>query len=472
MTGDRDSKLVQQGWATQQQGGTDRLTLEARDAAVAVATANITAQNAQLRVLTQQKNYQSVVAAFDGVMTQRNVDIGALVQADAANGTFLFILMQSDTIRIQLYVPQDEAFGVAPGTAAVVRVPEMPGSRLSGNGDAHCRRVAAGYANALDQAESDFILGFGASFTQWTTKKGKLIAPGAVVAQVDIEAPKLGYQMPIQHAVHGDARATAEALLAELDGRGMTSPKDGRRSDTMRERIRAGDNHHFSHLDESSAQFIDPRTLSKAVDAILPADRVVASDSGHFCGWVPRYLRVPNARASCLSHSFRSVGLGLASTVGLAIANPGKLAVLGAGDGGFLMSISDLETAIRLGLRMCILIYNDSSYAAEVHYFRHQGFSIDIVQFPETDFAAIARGYGARGATVRTPSPTSSRYGRGSRRARRGFSSLTAKSIQISKPTGTPSIFHREPGSIPTCRFRTIRAMRPEAGTVRAHPCR
>src|SRR5436190_20646059 len=124
-----------------------------------------------------------------------------------------------------------------------------------------------------------------------------------------------------------------EALLAELDRRGMTSPQGGRRSDTMRERIRAGDNHHFLHPDESSAQFIDLRTLSKAVDAILPADRVVASDSGHFCGWVPRYLRVPNARASCLSHSFQSVGLGFASTVGLAIANPGKLAVLGAGDG-------------------------------------------------------------------------------------------------------------------------------------------
>ena len=150
-------------------------------------------------------------------------------------------------------------------------------------------------------------------------------------------------------------------------------------------------------------RYIDPRTLSKAVDAILPADRVVASDSGHFCGWVPRYLRVPNARASCLSHSFQSVGLGLPSVIGLAMANPGKLAVLGTGDGGFLMSISDLETAIRLGLRLCILVYNDASYAAEVHYFRRQGFSVDIVQFPETDFASIARGYGARAATVRKP---------------------------------------------------------------------
>ncbi|MGH6672656.1 MAG: thiamine pyrophosphate-binding protein, partial [Xanthobacteraceae bacterium] len=249
-------------------------------------------------------------------------------------------------------------------------------------------------------SESDVILAFGASLTQWTTKRGKLIAPNAVVAQVDIEVPKLGYQMPVQIAVQGDAKATVDALLAELLRRDVKAA--GRRADAMSERIRAGDNHHYPWPDESTGRFIDPRTLSKAVDAILPPDRVVASDSGHFCGWVPRYLRVPNARASCLSHSFQSVGLGLPSAIGLAIAHPGKLAVLGTGDGGFLMSIADLETAVRLGLRLCILVYNDASYAAEVHYFRRQGFSVDIVRFPETDFAAIARGYGARAATVRT----------------------------------------------------------------------
>jgi thiamine pyrophosphate-dependent acetolactate synthase large subunit-like protein len=264
--------------------------------------------------------------------------------------------------------------------------------------------ISGGFSSPAADAlisESDLILGFGVSFTQWTTKKGKLIGPGTIVAQIDIEAAKLGYQMPVQHAVLGDAKETADALLAEL-GRQAAGKGAGRRDDATRERIRSGDNQHSSYPDESDARFIDPRTLSKAVDEILPRDRVVASDSGHFCGWVPRYLRVPNAKASFLSHSFQSVGLGLASAIGLAIANPGKLAVLGAGDGGFLMSIADLETAIRLGLRMCILVYNDSSYAAEVHYFRRQGYSIDIVQFPDTDFAAIARGYGARAATVRT----------------------------------------------------------------------
>jgi RND family efflux transporter MFP subunit len=132
VTWDRDKRLVQQGWTTQQQGDTDRLTLEARVAAVAVADANITAQEAQLQVLNQQKSYLSVVAPFDGVITQRNVDVGTLVQADSTSGTFLFTLAHSDVIRIQLYVPQDDALGVAPGTQAVVRVPELPGRDFPG----------------------------------------------------------------------------------------------------------------------------------------------------------------------------------------------------------------------------------------------------------------------------------------------------------------------------------------------------
>ena len=264
--------------------------------------------------------------------------------------------------------------------------------------------ISGGFASpAADEliSESDLIIGFGVSLTHWTTKRGKLIAPGAVVAQIDVEAAKLGYQMPINHAVHADARITAEALLAEVSKR-ATRLRPEWRDDRTRQRIHDGANHHAPYQDTSSAEFIDPRTLSKAVDAILPMERAVASDSGHFCGWVPRFLRVPDARASCLSHSFQSVGLGLASAIGLGVANPGRLVVLGAGDGGFLMSISDLETAIRLNLRMCILVYNDSSYAAEVHLYRRRGYSIDIVQFPDTDFAAIARGYGARATTVRT----------------------------------------------------------------------
>jgi RND family efflux transporter MFP subunit len=123
VTNGRDSKLVKQGWLTLQQGDNDRLTLKAQQAAVGVAQSNIAAQEAQIRVLEQEKAYQRVIAPFDGVITQRNIDNGSLV---TSGSTFMFTLMHPDVIRTQVFVPQDEAFGLGPGVDAVVRVPEIP----------------------------------------------------------------------------------------------------------------------------------------------------------------------------------------------------------------------------------------------------------------------------------------------------------------------------------------------------------
>ncbi|MDP1602952.1 MAG: efflux RND transporter periplasmic adaptor subunit, partial [Legionella sp.] len=132
VTWHRDSPLVKEGWLPAQQGTVDVQTLKANQAAVDVAKANVAAQQAQLQVLQQQKIYQSVVAPFDGVITQRNIDIGNLVQADAVNSTFMFTILQSSVIRVQLYVPQDEAAGVRPGVDAVVHVPELPDRTFPG----------------------------------------------------------------------------------------------------------------------------------------------------------------------------------------------------------------------------------------------------------------------------------------------------------------------------------------------------
>jgi len=132
VTWQRDKPLVDKGWVTLQQGDADRLGLQAQQATVGVAQSNIAAQQAQLSVLRQQKDYQSVVAPFDGVITQRNIDVGSLVQADATSGTFMFTIMQNDVIRTFVYVPQDQAFGLDPGVDAVVRVPEIPGRVFPG----------------------------------------------------------------------------------------------------------------------------------------------------------------------------------------------------------------------------------------------------------------------------------------------------------------------------------------------------
>jgi RND family efflux transporter MFP subunit len=150
VTNARDSNLVKQGWLTLQQGDNDRLTLAAQESAVDVATSNVAAQQAQIRILNQEKAYQRVVAPFDGVVTQRYIDNGSLAQSGS---TMLFTMMHSDVIRIQLYVPQDEAFGVAPGVKAVVHVPEIPNRSFPGTVTRIARALQPGSRTLLTEID-------------------------------------------------------------------------------------------------------------------------------------------------------------------------------------------------------------------------------------------------------------------------------------------------------------------------------
>jgi RND family efflux transporter MFP subunit len=153
VTWNRDQPLVKEGWATQQQGTIDVQTVKSNEAAVAVAKANVAAQEALLRQLTTQKSYLRVIAPFDGVITQRNVNVGDLVQANATSGTFMFTAMQTDVIRTQVYVPQDQAFGLGPGVDAVVRVPEIPGRTFSGKVTRTANALQPGTRTLLTEIE-------------------------------------------------------------------------------------------------------------------------------------------------------------------------------------------------------------------------------------------------------------------------------------------------------------------------------
>ena len=128
----RDKPLLKDGWVTGHQGDIDLQTVKADEAAVSVAQANVVAQEHLLTVLRQNRAYASVVAPFDGIITQRNVDVGALVQGNENTGTFMFEIMQKNVIRVWVYVPQDAAFGIAPGVDAIVRVPELPDHEFQG----------------------------------------------------------------------------------------------------------------------------------------------------------------------------------------------------------------------------------------------------------------------------------------------------------------------------------------------------
>lgn len=248
--------------------------------------------------------------------------------------------------------------------------------------------------------DADLIVGWGCTLNMWTTRHGRLIGDEAVLVQVDVEDESLGANRPIDLGVLGDVAETARAVLDRLRADGPAV--EGYRRRDVADRIAAGSNWRDVHTDDlSGAGLIDPRVLSRRLDELLPKERVVSIDSGNFMGYPSTYLSVPDHFGFCFTQAFQSIGLGLHTAIGAALAQPHRLPVLAAGDGGFLMSISELETAVRLRIPLVAIIYNDNAYGAEVHHFGADA-DLTTVTFPETDIAAIARGYGATGITVRS----------------------------------------------------------------------
>ena len=270
-------------------------------------------------------------------------------------------------------------------------------------GDPFSLGISGGFATPV-AAElirgADLVVGWGCALNMWTLRHGSLVGKDAYVAQVDIEAGALGVHTRIDLGVVGDAAAVAEAVAQALP----PWPDVKYRTADVAARI-ASEGRWRDVPFEPAAEpgRIDPRTLSIELDDLLPAQRTVAIDSGNFMGYPAAYLDVPDEHGFVFTQAFQSIGLGLATAIGAAVARPDRLTVAALGDGGALMGISELETAARLGLGLVVVVYDDEAYGAEVHHFGPHGHPLDTVTFPAADIAQIARGFGCAGLTVRQP---------------------------------------------------------------------
>jgi thiamine pyrophosphate-dependent acetolactate synthase large subunit-like protein len=267
-------------------------------------------------------------------------------------------------------------------------------------GDEFALGISGGFASPLAAElirDADLVVGWGCALNMWTTRHGTLLGPAARVVQVDLEADAVGMHRPVDLGVVGDVAATATDVLAAV------APRTGYRTDAVRAAIATRSRwRDVPYEDLTDAAGIDPRTLSIGLDDVLPRERTVAVDSGNFMGYPSAYLAVPDEAGFCFTQAFQSIGLGLATGIGAALARPDRLAVAALGDGGALMAAAELETVVRLGLPMVVVVYDDRGYGAEVHHFPDADHT--TVTFPDVDLAAVARGYGFEAVTVRSPS--------------------------------------------------------------------
>ncbi len=243
--------------------------------------------------------------------------------------------------------------------------------------------------------QADVAVVFGASLNQFTMRFGELFAPGTRVVQVDV-APAATHPH-VGGFLRGDAAVVARMLLRELDALG--APSNGWRDRLDLPALRTRE----SGPELAADGLLDPRAVACRIAELLPEDRVVVSDGGHFIGWANMYWPVASPdRMIMVGTAFQAIGQGFPSIAGAAIALPSSTVVLTTGDGGGLMAVADLETAVRTaGGRGMAVVWNDGGYGAEVHLYGRKGLATGPMLIPDVNFAGLAQAVGAEGVIVR-----------------------------------------------------------------------
>jgi len=247
----------------------------------------------------------------------------------------------------------------------------------------------------IDQA--DCVLAFGAGLNLLTMSFGHSL-PKVPLIQVDADRGHIGRWHPADVAVVGDAKLAAQALLAALPP-GSNADRPFRSEETLRFLREFDIARDFEPA--NTARTVDPRALGVALEKLLPARRNLVYDAGNFLGIVP-YLSVPDPGRFKLTSDFASIGLGFGTALGVARARPDETTVLVIGDGGFLMTMGELETVVREDLPLVIVLMNDCAYGAELHFLKMRDLPVAKSVFPDVDYAPVAEAFGFQAATIRT----------------------------------------------------------------------
>lgn len=246
--------------------------------------------------------------------------------------------------------------------------------------------------------DADFVLAFGASLNRHTTDQGRLFGDEATVVHVDSDPSSIERETPVDVGVVGDARLAARKIddrLADMD-----IDFSGRfRSTNLERRIaESGVGDEEFPVDQDR---LDPRDLLEALDSRLPRDRNVVIDAGQFSYWVFDGITVTDPDGLVWPIGFASIGLGLPSGIGAAFAaDADRTTVTFCGDAGFMMSLQELDTAVRNDVPVIIIVMNDDALGAEYAQLKLKGWNEEAGLVPTPDLAAIAEGFGAESYTV------------------------------------------------------------------------
>ena len=245
--------------------------------------------------------------------------------------------------------------------------------------------------------QADCLIAFGAGLNFLTTSFGTSL-PKVPLIQIDAVRSNIGRWLDADVAVVGDARLAAEQLAVACPARSAAEKPFHSPANSA---LIAGFRPEQDFQPANTERTLDMRVLAMELEKLLPADRNLVVDGGNFLGVVP-YLSVPDPGHFKMIGDFASIGLAFGAALGMAKARPEKPTVMVIGDGGFLMTMGELETVVREDLPLVVAVMNDCAYGAELHFLKLRQQPVAKSVFPDVDFAPIAAGFGFEAETIRT----------------------------------------------------------------------
>jgi acetolactate synthase-1/2/3 large subunit len=162
-------------------------------------------------------------------------------------------------------------------------------------------------------------------------------------------------------------------------------------------------NHVHEHIlektDDNSFP-VKPQRFVADVRRVIPTDGIVALDNGMYKLWFARNYLAERSNSILLDNALATMGAGLPSAMEAARLFPDKRVMAVCGDGGFMMNSQEMETAMRMGINLVVLIINDNSYGMIRWKQADMGFEDFGLQYNNPDFVKYAQSYGAHGHRV------------------------------------------------------------------------
>jgi thiamine pyrophosphate-dependent acetolactate synthase large subunit-like protein len=250
--------------------------------------------------------------------------------------------------------------------------------------------------------DADVVLAAGCRFSSWLwdgIRPAGADNPEQRLIHLDRDPTVIGRLRPAAVGLVGDARAVLSQLADSLGshaGDGDPRWRPGLRAEHLAHRCT------IAALGEGESGPMHPAQLARALGEALPEDALVVYDGAHTSFWSNDLTPVPGPRTRFHDSGSGHLGFGVPYAHALALLEPGRPVIDITGDGAFGFNIAELDTAVRYGLSVVHVIHDNQAWGVIAQSQKRLGFELGTA-LEGTDYAAIARGFGAHGEHIETP---------------------------------------------------------------------